>query len=117
MLRVNPLRGFRRKAMPKYRVKSDINAGQYKPGDIIELSEAEAAAMPWAVAPLEAEPQALEPAQEPHTPVLKKYKVLAPFQYQGEKYQPGDMPELPDDEAAKREGKLEEIIEEAPAES
>lgn len=40
--------------MPKYRVKSNIKAGgkNYAPGDIIELSDSQAAAMPWAVAPL-----------------------------------------------------------------
>jgi len=35
--------------MPLYRVKSDINSGEHKPGDIIRLSELAAASMPWAV--------------------------------------------------------------------
>lgn len=36
--------------MPKFKVKSPIQMGQrYEPGSVIELSDEQAAAMPWAV--------------------------------------------------------------------
>lgn len=50
--------------------------------------------------------QVVEEAESP----TKPYKVLAPFQYQGEKYEQNDEVDLPDEEAAKREGKLELIV-------
>lgn len=40
----------------------------------------------------------------------KLYKVLAPFQYDGEKYEPDDEVDLPDEQAAKRKEKLELIV-------
>ena len=51
----------------KFRVLSDINAGQYKAGDIVDLLESEAALMPWALEPLQS-----ADAPEPEPPQKEK---------------------------------------------
>ena len=93
--------------MPKYvartRIKHDTRL--YEPGQAIRLSEKEAEPL-LAAGAIEA---GSEPASEGGAEVLGRFKVLAPFQYQGEKYAEGDVVELPIEEARKREEKLEKL--------
>ena len=58
----------------------------------------------------EGEIQEIESTEKEEVSV-RKYRVLAPFQYEGEKYDKGDEVELPTEEALKREEKVEEITE------
>jgi hypothetical protein len=68
--------------MAKYLVKSDINFGQHKPGEVINLSEAEAAKLGDAVSPeAEAEPEA-PPEEGPKF----RFKASRNFQFKGEQY-------------------------------
>jgi hypothetical protein len=63
--------------LPKYAVKSSITSDrEYLPGEVIELSEEQAAAMPWAVGDMVAEPK-VEPAPlvVPVKPELKSAKT------------------------------------------
>ena len=60
--------------MGKYRVLSDINAGEHKAGDIVHLPESEAALMPWALERLADEPKAEQPEEKAAKPKSRRRK-------------------------------------------
>lgn len=51
--------------MPLYKVLTDINCGKYKPGDVVEFSETEAAQMPHAVERIEDTQREEQASSEP----------------------------------------------------
>ena len=84
--------------MPKFLVKSNILMGGklYEAGSKIELSEEQAAEMPWAIEP--AAPQ----KEEKQTPPAKaKFVARKDFQFRSEPVKAGDVLELTDEEATK----------------